>query len=49
MWKIIAEQYHEDYDWTIEYDKERGMYRISRFKDNHWQEEVIFDEANKGD
>lgn len=30
-------------DWIVEYDKERGMYRVSYFTDNHFVDEVWFD------
>ena len=31
-------------DWIVDYDKERGMYRVSYFQDNHFQDEFWFDE-----
>ena len=30
-------------DWTVDYDRERGMYRVSYFKDNHFVDEHWFD------
>lgn len=30
-------------DWIIDYDKERGMYRVSYFQDNHFVDEYWFD------
>lgn len=30
-------------DWIVEYDKSRGMYRISYFQDNHFVDEHWFD------
>ena len=30
-------------DWVVEYDKSRGMYRVSYFKDNHFADEHWFD------
>lgn len=29
--------------WIVDYDKERGMYRVSYFQDNHFQDEFWFD------
>jgi hypothetical protein len=31
-------------DFVVDYDKERGMYRVSYFQDNHFQDEFWFDE-----
>lgn len=33
----------ESDDWIVDYDKERGMYRVSIFEDNHFQDEYWFD------
>lgn len=33
----------ESRDWTVDYDKERGMYRVSYFQDNHFVDEHWFD------
>ena len=33
----------ESNDWTVDYDKERGMYRVSYFEDNHFVDEHWFD------
>lgn len=30
-------------DWFVDYDKERGMYRVSYFQDNHFVDEFWFD------
>ena len=30
-------------DWFIDYDRERGMYRVSYFEDNHFKDECWFD------
>ena len=30
-------------DWIVEYDKSRGMYRVSYFQDNHFVDEHWFD------
>ena len=38
------EQIAETEDFIIEYDKTRGMYRVSYFQDNHFVDDVIFDE-----
>ena len=40
----------EDYahiKWQIDYSKELGMYRITRFKDSHWDGDLVFDEVEK--
>ena len=29
-------------DWIVDYDKERCMYRVSYFQDNHFQDEFWF-------
>ena len=33
----------ESKDWIVDYDKERGMYRVSYFEDNHFVDECFFD------
>lgn len=33
-------------DWVVEYDKNRGMYRVSHFEDFHFKDEVWFEEHN---
>ena len=33
----------ESDDWTVDYDRERGMYRVSYFQDNHFVDECWFD------
>lgn len=33
----------ESHDWTVDYDKEHGMYRVSYFQDNHFVDEYWFD------
>ena len=30
-------------DWVVDYDKNRGMYRVSYFQDNHFVDEHWFD------
>ena len=40
----------EDYShfkWQIDYAKELGMYRITRFRDNHWDGDIVFKEVEK--
>ena len=34
----------ESDDWIVDYDRERGMYRVSYFEDNHFKDEHWFDE-----
>lgn len=29
--------------WIVDYDRERGMYRVSYFRDGHFWDEVWFD------
>ena len=33
----------ESDDWIVDYDRERGMYRVSYFEDNHFVDECWFD------
>lgn len=33
----------ESDDWIVDYDKERGMYRVSYFEDGHFVDEFWFD------
>ena len=33
----------ESDDWIVDYDRERGMYRVSYFKDCHFVNEYWFD------
>lgn len=33
----------ENDDWIVDYDKERGQYRVSYFEDNHFKDEHWFD------
>lgn len=33
----------ESDDWIVDYDRERGMYRVSYFEDNHFVDEHWFD------
>ena len=37
----IAQGY--EHDFQVDYDPERGMYRVSIFTDNHWHDEFWFD------
>ena len=30
-------------DWFVDYDRDRGMYRVSYFQDNHFVDECWFD------
>ena len=34
----------ESDNWFVDYDRERGMYRVSYFEDNHFKDECWFDE-----
>ena len=34
-------------DWVVDYDKSRGMYRVSYFQDNHFVDEHWFDAYEK--
>ena len=31
-------------DFIVQYDKARGMYRVSYFQDNHFIDDVVFDQ-----
>lgn len=33
----------ESNGWIVDYDRERGMYRVSYFEDNHFVDECWFD------
>ena len=33
----------ESDDWFVDYDRERGMYRVSYFEDGHYKDEYWFD------
>lgn len=33
----------ESDDWIVDYDRERGMYRVSYFEGNHFKDEYWFD------
>ena len=33
----------ESDDWIVDYDRERGMYRVSYFEDHHFKDEHWFD------
>lgn len=33
----------ESDDWIVDYDRERGMYRVSYFEDCHFKDEFWFD------
>ena len=33
----------ESDDWIVDYDRERGMYRVSYFEDSHFKDEYWFD------
>lgn len=33
----------EGYNWIVDYDRERGMYRVSYFEDGHFVDELWFD------
>lgn len=37
----------ENDDWIVDYDRERGMYRVSYFEDNHFKDEYWFDAYEK--
>lgn len=34
----------ESDDWIVDYDRERGMYRVSYFEDGHFSDEFWFNE-----
>ena len=38
----------ESDDWIVDYDRERGMYRVSYFEDGHFKDECWFDEYKEG-
>lgn len=44
MFQVISIQTSGRVQWTIEYDKELGMYKVSKFEDERFVEDVVFDE-----
>ena len=38
------EQIAQTEDFIIEYDKTRRMYRVSYFQDNHFVDDIVFDQ-----
>lgn len=38
---------YSHFELQIDYSKKLGMYRITRFKDNHWDGDMVFKEAEK--
>lgn len=54
LFETYAIEEYEDEDddyatitWHIDYSKELGMYRITRFKNNHWDGDLVFDEIKE--
>lgn len=41
LWDIYGADDRDDY--TVDYDVERKMYRVTVFKDNHFKDEFWFD------
>lgn len=37
----------DEWSWQIDYDKEKSIYRVTQFLNNHWHGEVIFNEVDK--
>lgn len=37
----------ENDDWIVEYDIENNIYRVSYFQDNHFVDEVLFNEVDR--
>ena len=37
----------ENDDWIVEYDAENNQYKVGYFQDNHFVDEVLFDEVDK--
>lgn len=37
----------ENDDWIVEYDIENNKYRVSYFQDNHFVDDVLFDEVDR--
>ena len=36
----------ENDDWIVEYDIENNKYRVSYFQDNHFVDDILFDEVD---
>lgn len=49
MWEMINVIKNVDdppgNEYQVDYDKEKRMYRVSIFRDYHFQDEIIFDEV----
>lgn len=41
--KMDVVRVSESEDWWVDYDRARGMYRVSVFQDNHFKDEYWFD------
>ena len=37
----------ENDDWVVEYDAENHRYRVTYFQDNHFVDDVLFDEVDR--
>ena len=37
----------ENDDWIVEYDIENNKYRVSYFQDNHFVDDILFDEVDR--
>lgn len=55
LFETFAIEQYEDEDekakitWQIDYSKELGMYRVTKFKDGHWDGDLVFDEVEKNE
>lgn len=44
---VCFEKEDEEYSWQVDYSKEKGLYRVTQFLNNHWHGEIIFNEVEK--
>lgn len=49
---FATDEYDDDIEdakikWQLDYSKVLGMYRITQFKDNHWNGDIVFNEIKK--
>ena len=54
VYLLISQKEHKMYtrilendDWVVEYNAENHRYRVSYFQDNHFVDDVLFDEVDR--
>lgn len=48
-WKLVKEVEENETLWSVEYNKEYNVYRVSLFNNYHFVDEIIFAPIEKGD